>query len=138
METIMNSIDSSQVIDLQIKQIDILLVDNDLASYYLVSEILCEYRINVIHARCGLQGINIFKSTPTISIVLTELLLPNLDGFYILREVKKNKPNVPVIAQTAHVVNNIKQECLIAGFDEFIDKPINIESFTEQIKKLLR
>ncbi len=38
------------------------------------------------------------KQTPTINIVLTEILLPNLDGICILREVTKNKPNVPVIA----------------------------------------
>ena len=130
METLINSVESSQINDRQIRQKDILFVDNDLASYFLVMELLSEHGINVIHSRCGLHAISTFKETPSICIVLTELLLPNIDGFGVLKEIRKINPVIPVIAQTTQVVNNMKHCCLCAGFNEFIDKPIDLEMFT--------
>jgi CheY-like chemotaxis protein len=138
METIMNSIASSQFNDRQILQKDILFVDNDLASYFLVMELLSEHGINVIHSRCGKHAISTFRETPSICVVLTELLLPNIDGFGVLKEIRRLNPYLPVVAQTANVMNNMKHTCLEAGFDEFIEKPINIELFTKEITKYLK
>jgi CheY-like chemotaxis protein len=69
---------------------------------------------------------------------LTELLLPNIDGFGVLKEIRRLNPYLPVVAQTANVMNNMKHTCLEAGFDDFIEKPINIELFTKEITKYLK
>jgi CheY-like chemotaxis protein len=135
METLINSVESSQLLYLQDQQKSILFVDNDLASYFLVMELLSEHGINVIHSRCGLHAINTFKETPSICVVLTELLLPNIDGFGVLKEIRRLNPHLPIVAQTANVMNNMKYNCLCAGFNQFIEKPINIEGFTSDILK---
>jgi len=137
METELHSIESSQVVDLQPTKATVLLIDNDLASYYLVYEILGEYGINVIHARCGIEGITLFRQQPSIQLVITELLLPQINGFDVLNEIKRTNPNMQVITQTANVINNMKQTCLDAGFNEFIEKPINIQSFIFEVRKFL-
>lgn len=137
METIANSVKSSQITDIQTSKATVLLIDNDLASYFLVMELLSEHGINVIHSRCGLQAISTFKETPSICVVLTELLLPNIDGFGVLKEIRSRKPDLPVIAQTANVMNNMKNNCLCAGFNEFIEKPINFDLFTKLVIKYL-
>lgn len=113
----------------------ILYIDNDIASYILVSELLIDYEVEIIHSRCGLEAIGIFKAIPSIKVVITELKLPNIDGFGVLKEVRKINPTIPVIAQTAHVINNMKYCCLCAGFNEFIDKPIDLELFTSEVLK---
>lgn len=137
METLSHSIESSQVIDIQPTNVTVLLIDNDLASFYLVSEILSEYSINVIHARCGMDGVKLFRQEPSIQLVITELLLPQLNGFDVLREIKRINPEIQVITQTANVMNNMKQNCFEAGFDEFIEKPIDIVDFGDNIISLL-
>lgn len=137
METQLHSIESSQVIDLLPTKATILLIDNDLASYYLVCEILSEYDINIIHARCGMEGVTLFKQKPSIQLVITELLLPQLNGFDVLNEIKRINPNMQVITQTANVINNMRQTCLNAGFNEFIEKPINVQLFIYEVNKFL-
>ena len=115
----------------------ILYIDNDIASYILVSEILGGCNVEIIHTRCGLLAIQMFKLFQ-IDVIITELILPNMDGFGILREVRKTDPKVPVIAQTANVVNNMEYTCLNAGFNEFISKQIDLTNFTSIVNKYIQ
>lgn len=108
----------------------ILYIDNDVASYYLVSELLEGCNVEILHSRCGLHALQIFNELPYFDMVITELKLPGIDGFGVLKEIRKTNPNIPVIAQTANVVNNMKYTCLNAGFSEFIPKPIDLNAFT--------
>jgi len=135
METIANSIESSKITDIRTTKATILLIDNDIASYFLVYEILSEYNIEVVHARCGKEGLKLLMALSSIQLVITELLLPQLNGFEVLREIKRINPYMQVITQTANVMNNMKQTCLNAGFDEFIEKPINIDFFASKVLK---
>ncbi|NVO09034.1 MAG: response regulator [Bacteroidales bacterium] len=107
----------------------ILYIDNDVASYYLVSELLEGYDIEILHSRCGSLAVQLFNEFPYFDMVITELKLPGIDGFGVLNEIRKTNPNIPVIAQTANVVNNMKYTCLNAGFCEFIPKPIDLGAF---------
>lgn len=113
----------------------ILFVDPDKASYLLVSQLLAEYGVEIIHSGCGLNAIRIFREDPSIDGIITELILPGLDGFGILREARKIRPGVPVIAQTTCVFNDVEQRCRKAGFDEYISKPIDLGLFVGMVKK---
>jgi hypothetical protein len=50
-----------QIIEMQLAKATVLLIDNNITSYLLVSEILGEYGINLIHARCELKGVNLYR-----------------------------------------------------------------------------
>lgn len=116
----------------------ILFIDNDIASYILVSELLADYNFEITHSKCGLYAVKLFKQNPLFDLVVTELKLPSLDGFGVLKEIRKIKPEIPVIVQTAHVINNMKYSCLAAGFNEFIDKPIDLKFFTCTVNKYIQ
>lgn len=137
METIVNSVGSCKPMNIAGNKSDVLLIDNDLASYYLVFELLSDYHINVIHARCGKDGIFLFKKNKGIVLVISELKLPKLDGFEVLKQIREENPKVPVWAQTAVVVNSIKESCLSAGFNEFIEKPIDFKKFNHCVQQYL-
>jgi CheY-like chemotaxis protein len=113
----------------------ILYVDNDEASYFLVSELLEGSNVEIFHVRCGLRAIQIYKANPLFDLVITELKLPEIDGFGVLREMKKINPKISIIAQTATVVNNTKCICLNAGFNEYIQKPIDFREFISTVMK---
>ena len=130
METIIDLKNVRQLVEFQNSPVDVLFIDNDIASYLLAMELLAEHNINVIHSRSGMKAINIFKANQSIGVIITELLLPFMNGFEVLKEIRRINPAIPVIVQTAHVVNNMQHTCINAGFSEFIDKPINLEVFT--------
>lgn len=115
----------------------ILFIDPDTVSYYLVSKVLAEHHVEIIHARCGPGAIRIFKEYPFIDAVITEIKVPGMDGFEILRAVRQINPFITVIAQTASVHNKMRQRCLGAGFNEYISKPIKINLFFDIIKKCI-
>ena len=72
-----------------------------------------------------------------MDVVITELKLPKVDGFGVLKEIRKIDPSTPFIAQTANVLNNMKYTCLNAGFNEFISKPINLNDFTSIVNNYI-
>lgn len=113
----------------------ILYIDNDEASYILVSELLEGCNVEIQHARCGLRAVQIFNANPSFNLVITELKLPEIDGFGVLREIRKINPKIPIIAQTATVVNNTKCTCLNAGFNEYVQKPIDFREFISTVMK---
>ena len=113
----------------------ILLADSDTASYFLISELLADYNIRIIHARSGQEAIRLFRQNPFIDMVITEIKLPGLDGFEILKATRAINPFITAIAQTAYVHNNMKQKCLMSGFNEYIPKPIDFDLFVTVLKK---
>lgn len=137
MEKVMNSNWSSQVMASSDLKSDVLFIDNDLASYYLVYELLSDYPFNLIHARCGCEGIFAFKSYPTIGLVISELKLPKLDGYEVLKQIRKLNPGIPVWAQTAVVLASVQENCKKAGFNEFIEKPIDFNRFDYCVKNYI-
>lgn len=115
----------------------ILFVDNDIASFFLVSELLKDYGIEVIHAECGFSAISLFIENAFVDVVITELKVPRLDGFGLLKEFKSMNSNIPVIVQTACEYTGMKQKCLDTGFDGYIPKPIDFEIFIEIVNKYI-
>lgn len=92
---------------------------------------------NIIWAKNGTESIQQIQQTPAIDIVLLDLLLPDIHGLDVLKTIKKHRPNVPVIIQTANTWNDENQVCKEAGADAFFTKPINIDSFLTQINDFL-
>lgn len=137
METILNSVGSSKPMNTLGNQSNVLLIDNDLASYFLVFELLSDYNLNVVHARCGHEGLYHLKNSKEIGLVISELKLPKVDGFEVLRQIREENQEMPVWAQTAVVVNSMKESCLNAGFNEFIEKPIDFKRFNICVQKYL-
>lgn len=107
----------------------ILYIDNDIASYILVSAILNDTNIEITHCRDGLTAIKSFKQYPLFDLIITEIKVPVVNGFTILHEVRRVKPGIPIIAQTASVLDKMKERCLEAGFNEFVAKPVEITRF---------
>jgi CheY-like chemotaxis protein len=115
----------------------ILYIDSDMASYILISEILRNCNVKITHCKCGTSAILLFKKYPSFDLIITEIRLPKANGFSVLKAVRTVNPHIPVIAQTASVLDNMEKRCLEAGFNEFVSKPFDIFSFSETIKEYL-
>ena len=119
------------------KDITILIAEDDLTSFIFLQEILKNTAAKIIHARDGNKAVEIIKSTPEITIVLMDLKMPVLGGLDATKQIKRLRPELPVIAQTAFASPSDEQRSLDAGCDDYLSKPIKRELLIEKIVKFI-
>jgi CheY-like chemotaxis protein len=117
----------------EMKTTTILLIDQDAVNHILVSEALSGRDVQIVHVDNGREAIDLFQYNPFFDIVITEMLLPDMDGFGVLREIRKLNPIVPVIAQSAYISPELKARCSEEGFNYFIEKPSKVEVIVDQV-----
>jgi len=104
---------------------NILLVEDDEINMKYLQLLLKPTKANILSANNGQQAIDICNDNNDINIILMDIQLPVIDGFEALAEIKKINKNIPIIAQTGFALNEEKEKCLQAGFNNYITKPIN-------------
>ncbi len=114
----------------------ILLVDDDERNIFALGSYLEAMDMNVIKALDGKAALDIIHSGPVPEIVLLDMMMPVMDGYETLAEMKKDGTllKIPVIAVTAKAMKGDKEKCLEAGMSDYIAKPVNIE----QLLSLMR
>ena len=118
-------------------QVTVLIIEDDPSSRIYFKKVLEELRLNILEAANGEQGVQIFREHPEISVVLLDIRLPEVSGFDILKELKKERPEVPVIAQTAFAMSGDRDDCLKAGFDEYVSKPVSRKTLIGILQKFI-
>jgi CheY-like chemotaxis protein len=73
-----------------------------------------------------------------VDLVLMDLQMPVMSGFEALEELRKQQRRIPIIALTAHTMQDDKRQCLEAGFDNHIGKPINRNELIEKVSQYIR
>ena len=115
----------------------ILIAEDDLHSYNLLYEILKNTSCSIIHTLDGVSAfVNCIRSVK-IDLVLLDIKLPRLDGYETARLIKKHRPEIPIIAQTAHAMVPDRERCIKFGCDEYFAKPFNIKQFMATLDNYL-
>ena len=117
----------------------VLVEDHDDARRYL-ELFLSDLGAKVVVARNGHEGPKAVKDSSP-DLVLSDIKMPGMDGFELLREIRALGPNaggsVPVIAMTALVTHVDRARILDAGFNAFLPKPFSPETLVEAILTVL-
>jgi CheY-like chemotaxis protein len=113
----------------------ILIAEDDSFSFLYLKEILSNTGVKVVHAENGLRAFSECLKNIDISVVLMDIKMPVVNGLESTRLIKKYKPHVKIIAQTAFAMSDDKHKCLNAGCDDYLTKPINPN---ELFSKLMR
>ncbi len=116
-----------------LENVNILIVEDDEDNLEFLRRLLMKHGANVVVARTGEEAVNIVKTNEQIQIVLMDIRLPDINGFETTRKIKKLKPNLPVIAQTAYAMYNDRELCLENGCDDYISKPLDKDILFEKI-----
>jgi two-component system, sensor histidine kinase and response regulator len=93
------------------------------------------------HMACnGQQVLQKLKLTP-YSLILMDCQMPELDGFETTRSIRKleatSGKHIPIVAMTAHAIEGSRDECVAAGMDDYVSKPIDPEKLESVISKWL-
>ncbi len=117
----------------------ILIIEDNEKNLKLVRDILQFKGYRTIEARNAAEGIAL-AATHVPDLILLDIQLPDLDGLTLLKHLRE-KPataTVPVVALTAFAMKDDRQRFLNAGFDGYIEKPINVRAFPDQIQRFCR
>ncbi len=116
----------------------VLIVEDNEVSSMLLKVILNELKINCITAKNGDEAVKNCFENPDIDLVLMDLKMPGMDGYEATKLIKKKRPDLVVIAQTAHAVQGDREEAINAGCDDYISKPIDKNQLLYLVSKSLK
>jgi len=114
----------------------VLVVDDDIRNIFALNSLLERHNMQVISATNGQEAINLVESTEDLSLVLMDVMMPEMDGYETMRRIR-DKPQfrmLPIIALTAKAMKGDREKCLEAGASDYVAKPVN----TDQLMSLVR
>ena len=122
----------------QKERLRILYVEDDPSSATLVERVLSAEGYEVIVAT---DGVTALEMAPRIQpdLILMDINISGMDGYEVttrLRSIEGMRP-VPIVAVTAATLRGDRERALIAGCDGYIPKPINVDSFPDQVRAFL-
>lgn len=106
------------------KTFNILVVEDEEDNVVLLRLFFKNAGVNIQLANNGIEAVEMCRTHPEIDLVLMDLRIPQKDGFQATIEIKKIRPDVIVIAQSAYAFESDKARAKEAGCDDFIVKPI--------------
>ena len=117
----------------------ILVIEDNEQNMYLVSFILEKHDFKVIQAWRGDTGIQLALETKP-DLILLDIQLPSMDGYTVARELRKleSMKNTPIIAVTSYAMPGDREQALEAGCTGYIEKPINPETFMNEVREYLQ
>ncbi len=115
----------------------ILIAEDEEVNYNLLETIILPTKAKIIWVRNGLDAVKACKESPEIDLVLMDIKMPELNGFEATKRIKKIRKSLPIIAQTAYAMSVDEDNCLRAGCDDYVSKPLRIDDFLNKINDYL-
>ncbi|MCB2141341.1 sigma-54 dependent transcriptional regulator [bacterium] len=115
----------------------ILLVDDDLSFHKVTAFILQKFGARVTSAFNGREGLEVWKESD-FDLILTDVKMPEMDGLDLLRAVRHEDSDLPVVLVTAHGDIEMAVEAMQYGASDFITKPFDRERLKSKLERCLR
>ena len=94
-----------------------------------------KYLFNVVSAKDGQEGLEIFQSNK-IDIIVTDINMPVKDGMTMIEDIKQLSPSMPFIVTSAYLDNKVKMDSL--GVSKYMSKPFDMKDLVMSIIKALK
>lgn len=115
----------------------ILLVDDERQLVDALSVILKQHKYSVDCAFDGDDGLS-YALTGLYDVIVLDIMMPKMNGLDVLKQIRLNKIDVPILMLTAKSEISDKIEGLNRGADDYLTKPFNTDEFLARIRALLR
>ena len=123
---------------LEIKKSTILYVEDNPDNRSLIRRVLEAEDYAVVEAIKATQALEKLE-TGSINLVLMDINMPDIDGYTLTAKIKaiEKFANIPIVAVTANVMRGDREKSLGAGCDGYIQKPIDIDTLSQQIERFI-
>ncbi|MFC5283323.1 ATP-binding protein [Pedobacter alpinus] len=122
-----------------ISDLNILVAEDNLMNRVLIKKVLSKWNNEPVFAIDGLDAIEISKNK-TFDVILMDLHMPKIDGYEASKAIRNDASNInqktPIIAFTASVSNTILEDIELAGMNDFIYKPFNVDEMYNKLRNI--
>ncbi|MGW3420005.1 HAMP domain-containing protein [Streptomyces phaeochromogenes] len=117
----------------------VLVVDDDARNLFALSGILELQGFHVLHADNGRKGIEALVQHPDISLVLMDVMMPEMDGYTATAEIRKmpQYAGLPIIAVTAKAMPGDREKSLASGASDYVTKPVDTNDLIACVRRWL-
>jgi two-component system, cell cycle response regulator DivK len=117
----------------------ILIIEDNEQNLYLATFLLERNGYEIVPARSGPEGIALADRIRP-DLILLDIQLPGMDGYAVARALRQNPAlkDVPIVAVTSYTMVGDRERAMEAGCDAYIEKPINPDTFRDEIEESLR
>lgn len=132
----------SDSMPVDLRGVCVLIVEDNVRNYALLARLLSFMGVRQTEwKRSGWHVLEFAQDTmPHVDLILLDIHLPEEDGYEVLSRIRESEHfrNTRVVAVTADVSNANLNRAKEAGFDGFLAKPINVDRFPDQIRRILK
>ena len=118
----------------------ILVVDDDAGTLNALKAHLASAGHEAVLAKDGYEALDMIEAsiqeTQPIDVMVTDLKMPRMDGLELIRAVKNERPDLPIILMTAHGDKSVRREVDGLGSCGYLDKPFSPEKLLKEIEVL--
>jgi signal transduction histidine kinase/DNA-binding response OmpR family regulator len=117
------------------RSLDVMIAEDDPGSFLYLSTLLKGIFNRIDHAADGQMAIQLAGENQ-YDLILMDIQMPIVNGIEATKTIKTMLPNLPIVAQTAFIDANVKEQITQAGFDGFIPKPIKKADLMETLNRI--
>ncbi|MEO5352951.1 MAG: CHASE domain-containing protein [Magnetococcus sp. XQGC-1] len=130
----------SSPLSFQGNPLQVLLVDDDVRGSFSLAKVLQARFGKVFIATDGARALQLLREHPDIGLVLMDIIMPTLDGYDTMHAIRHDlgRISLPIIALTAKAMPGDEAECLEAGANAYLAKPVDMEQFWNKLEQLLK
>lgn len=115
----------------------ILLVEDDKNLRRLMEAVLTQNGYHVVPASDGQEALDLLESI-YVDLIISDVMMPNMDGYSLTRALRDANYEIPVLMVTAKETYEDKRKGFLAGADDYMVKPINIDEMALRVGAILR
>jgi two-component system chemotaxis response regulator CheY len=117
--------------------VKILVIDDSSFQRKIISKVLTENGYTVVLSENGKEGIEQYKKEQP-DLILTDLLMPEYDGYWVLEQLNARKSTIPVIILTSDIQNTTEKRCRDLGAVAFLNKPVDKNLMISAVQNALK
>lgn len=116
----------------------VLVVEDNRVNQVVIKGVLNQFDVDIVLAENGREALEILNQQSAIDLVFMDCQMPEMDGYEATRCIRRGEAGstyemIPIVAMTANAMESDRQDCLNAGMNDFLTKPINRDLVLEKI-----
>jgi len=114
----------------------ILVAEDEEYNFLYIEELLIAMNYTIIHTKNGQETVEACHANPNISLILMDIKMPVLNGYEAAKMIKKIRPKIPIVAQSAYALKQ-ERDKYHGVFDDYLAKPLHVEDVKQIISKYM-
>jgi len=107
----------------------------DESSSMLISIVVRKFTKEIIKVQTGTKAVEACRNKPDVALILTDIQMPEMDGYEATRQILQFNKDVVIIAQTAYALAGDRGRAIAAGCNDYLAKPIKKNQLAAMMQK---